>query len=67
MQDAELLEMSENHFTFRGTSYRPDKTQTTFVWKVTFLDDNSFKSESMAYHLGQWRDNPAGISHRKVN
>ena len=67
VQEAELLEMSENHFTFKGTACRPDNTQTTVVWKVTFLDDNSFKSESMAYHQGEWRDNPSGVSRRKAN
>lgn len=60
VQEAEELESGEDYFVFKGTAYRMDGGQTTFVWKVTILDGNRFRSESMAYHGGSWKDNPAG-------
>ena len=65
VQEAEELESGENYFVFKGTAYRTDGGQTTFVWKVTLLEDNRFRSESMAYHGGSWKDNPSGEYTRK--
>lgn len=59
VQEAEELESGPNYFVFKGTAYRLDGGQTTFVWKVTLMDDNRFLSESMAYHEGSWKDNPS--------
>ena len=58
VQEAEELESSPTHFVFKGTAYRPDGTQTTFVWRVTLQGDEAYLSESMAFHGGDWQDNP---------